>query len=372
MNVLAALQPAHDLTLVTIDDPDLQTLNDHFGTSVQTPIPVRRLGTAGRVLTGTYRATSSAGQGLGRLHAAALGRLLRRVAGDYDLIVSTFGEFAFDTPSVQYVHFPMYNRHRLTRRVHERSPVRRGYDLVCDVVSDHLRRKPDEAVLLGNSDWTSTLVEAVHGTPARTLYPPVDTTGFDPLPWEDRDPRLLTVGRIDPQKRTHIPVRIATELHRQGVDLPLHVVGPVGDDEYYQSLREMTANEELIRFEGCVSRDRLVDLLCTSRYGLHGTRNEHFGIVVAEFVAGGAVPFVHDSGGQREIVAGLPELRYESVSDAVERIRAVVEQPALRRRVRERLPNVECRFGTARFRRTLRSIVEDELAAPVTGGADSK
>jgi glycosyltransferase involved in cell wall biosynthesis len=356
LNVLATLQEDHDLTLLTLADPDLAELDDYFGTGVSTPVPVRRLGPAEGVLVRSHRGLSGLG-GLGRLHASVHGRLVRRVAPEYDLLVSTFGEFALDHPSVQYVHFPVFNRHRLPG-AGTRGPLRRLYDHACDLVSGHRRRVPTDATLLANSEWTADTVRTVHGLRPQTLYPPVDTSGFEPRPWAEREPGIVAVGRVAPQKRTHVVVEIANQLARAGYDLPLRVVGPVGDRQYYRRLRERAG--DTVRFEGAVDRGRLLDLLSTYRYGLHGTRNEHFGIAVAEFVAGGAVPLVHDSGGQREVVTH-PALRYDGVDDAVRKLAHVDDDDGHRRRVRAALPDVTERFGRERFRAAFRAVVSERL-----------
>jgi len=49
--------------------------------------------------------------------------------------------------------------------------------------------------------------------------------------------------------------------------------------------------------------------LSRTRFFVFPAVNEHFGIVTVEAIASGALPFVHNSGGQREIVPD-PRLRF--------------------------------------------------------------
>ena len=53
-------------------------------------------------------------------------------------------------------------------------------------------------------------------------------------------------------------------------------------------------------------------------------KNEHFGIAVAEMMQAGCITFIHDSGGQTEIV-NLRELRYQTKEEAIEKIIQVLK-----------------------------------------------
>jgi glycosyltransferase involved in cell wall biosynthesis len=88
---------------------------------------------------------------------------------------------------------------------------------------------------------------------------------------------------------------------------------------------------------------------------------EHFGIAVAELVAGGTIPFVPNSGGQREIVNQLDDVTYNSVSDAVEKADTVLSDSESQKSIRKSLPNVKKRFGPERFKRAIREIVVEVL-----------
>jgi glycosyltransferase involved in cell wall biosynthesis len=116
-----------------------------------------------------------------------------------------------------------------------------------------------------------------------------------------------------------------------------------------------------MHFLGEVGYDRLAELIAGHRYGLHGRPYEHFGIVVAEYVAGGAIPFVPDSGGQREIVGGAPELCFADPDEAVEKIDRVLSDAALQRRLRGDLENGCEAFAADRFRDRIRDLVGEAL-----------
>ena len=86
--------------------------------------------------------------------------------------------------------------------------------------------------------------------------------------------------------------------------------------------------------------------------------NEHFGIAVAELVRGGAIPFVHDSGGPVEVVGGRRELRFQDTVTGAAALSAVVRNPSLQLELRRFLAEHGKLFSPAEFRGSLRRIVE--------------
>jgi glycosyltransferase involved in cell wall biosynthesis len=352
MNVLEALQDEHEVCLYTLSDIDFRYLNEYFNTSVSSEIKVRSGGSVGTALRYFDSAWSTiSNQKLGRLQASVFGRLLRSRFSTYDLTVSTFGEFSFDAPSVQYVHYPMFNRRRIPESIESRGMLRRVYDEACDILSGNRLRSTDD-IVLANSEWTANLTEQVHQVPVELLYPPVDTEGFRPQPWECRAEGFVAIGRLAPSKRIEALIEIVERLHERGHDVPLHIVGPAQNKEYYESVRTRVAGNDRIRLEGRVNRERLIEFVCS---------HKHFGIVVAEFVAGGAIPFVHDSGGQREIVDKEEPLCYRSIPDAVEKIERVLTDPDEQMRIKRSLPDIRARFGKERFKREFRHIVREAV-----------
>jgi glycosyltransferase involved in cell wall biosynthesis len=73
-----------------------------------------------------------------------------------------------------------------------------------------------------------------------------------------------------------------------------------------------------------VSREKLLGILRTSKVFLHPARGEHFGVSIAEAMAAGCIPLVHNTGGPREFV---PERwRFNESKEAAQKIeRAILE-----------------------------------------------
>lgn len=352
MNVLAALEDDHDVTLYTIVDPDFDALNEYYRTDID-DVTVDRMGRLGTVIDacGQFLRNHTDMTAM-RLQSAILNRSLDH--GDHDLVVSTYNEFSFTTPAVQYVHHPNFGFKR-------DSFVYRVYDRLSNAIDGFDKESIRESEVLANSEWTADQFESIYGTRPRVVYPPVDTHGFEPEAWERREPGFVSLGRIEPSKRIVENIGIVDGLRERGHDVHLHIVGPVFEERYANRVRRMVDEREYVTLDGEISRDELVSALCRHRYGLHGKENEHFGMVVAEFVAAGMVPFVPDDGGQCEIVNGEDEFVYGSVEEAVETIDDVLSRRDSGERLRELLPDVEQTYGRTRFREQIRDVVAETV-----------
>lgn len=363
MHVLEALQDDHDLTLFSMSDVDVAEQNEYFDTDVRPTVETSRLGAPGRAVSASMTSVERiAGRRLGRLHAALFSRLMRD-RPQFDLLFSTHGEIVTDLPSVQYIHYPWYNRSRIPDTIERQGPFETAYNRLCHLLSGHDDEAVREQRLLTNSEWTASVVEGLYGVRPETVYPPLVTDSFDPIPWEERENGFVCVGRLSPEKNVRRNVDVVGRLRERGHDVHLHVVGPGAETEEGRQIERVASSRSYVTLEGRVSRDRLVELVCGHRYGIHGKEHEHFGIAVAELVAGGTIPFVPNSGGQREIVDERSALLYDTADEAVEKADAVLSDPDVQRSVRRSLPDVAERFGPERFERRVREVVDEVLSA---------
>ena len=97
--------------------------------------------------------------------------------------------------------------------------------------------------------------------------------------------------------------------------------------------------------------------MATHRYGIHGMREEHFGMAPAEMIRAGLIVWVPRGGGQVEIVGDEPALTYETEEEAASAILRVITDPAEQDRLRRHLAERSSLFGTDRFVKEVRSIV---------------
>ena len=354
MNVLAALEGRHDVELLTLTAPDFVELNRYFDTDVR-DVAVRRPPLVESAL-------DRSDLPLYNLENALLSRFVDRHAGEFDLVVSTDNEISPSIPAVQYVHTPRFGRLVTSKRVGEDGFVDHLYDRLAYRAGGFDAEEVRDSRLLTNSRWMANIVQDVYDARPDVVYPPVDTSGLDPAPWDEREDGFVTVGRLTPYKNVTEAIRIVDGVRERGHDVHHHVVGPPTDEAYAAEVRAMAADREYVTVEGELPREEVEALLSTHKWGLHAKRHEHFGMAVAELVAAGTVTFVPDNGGQRDIVEGREELLYRTPAEAVEKADRVLSDDHLRHDLRRTPEAIEDRFGRDRFREEVREAVADELA----------
>ena len=142
------------------------------------------------------------------------------------------------------------------------------------------------------------------GIKTRTLYPPV----VDPapaVPWSERRNAFLAVGRISPEKEYERVMRILARVRERVPDITLTIIGTCDRHarRYFRSLTSLAASlGSWIEFRDNLTRDEVRALMASHRYGIHGMREEHFGMAPAEMARAGAIVWVPRGGGQMEIV----------------------------------------------------------------------
>ncbi|MFC6989403.1 glycosyltransferase [Haloplanus sp. GCM10025708] len=280
------------MTLVTLSRASLDELNTLFGTDADVAVD-RPFGgrSVSRLLDGL---ADRAGPQLAA-RSVLLDRAFRRRVDRFDVAVSTANEFALPLPSVQYVHFPQFNRR------HAPSPdAGRVNGVWSRLAGVGDRTLPPDATLLSNSAWTAGVVEAIYGRRPAVLFPPVD-----PIPsarsWDEREDGVVFVGRLAPDKRPLRAIRIVDGVRDRGHDVHLHVVGsaPRAYRGYVRRLEAAAADRPHVHVERDASRARVERLLATHKYGLNAKPDEHFGMAVAEYVAAGMLAFAPNSGAAR-------------------------------------------------------------------------
>jgi glycosyltransferase involved in cell wall biosynthesis len=363
LHTVSALADAgHDVTLYTTGAPDIRTLADDFDLSLPASVRVRSVRTP--TISAVNHAATLA-QPLGvtdfpLLRTAVFERVVaRRYQNDHDRLVCTHGEFQVGG-AVEYVHFPYFAADAMEQydtRFEE--SLYAPYHRVCRALK--YRESDARVQTLTNSEWTAGVLRETLDADATVVHPPVAVEAFDPPPWAEREAGFVAVGRLHPLKRQQELVDVVARLRERGIDTHLHLVGGDGSAAYADRLRARARQADWLHVEGRVGRDRLVSLLEAHRYAIHGRRYEHFGIAVAEALAAGCLPFVHASGGQQEIVAGLDALRYEDVPDAVSTTASVLASPDTQVRLCDRLDGRAARYGRDRFQREMCAAVEATL-----------
>lgn len=179
-------------------------------------------------------------------------------------------------------------------------------------------------VVLTNSSWTQNHVQAAYWP--RTcvrLFPPCDTTSFVAASKsaEERRHTIVSVGQFRPEKNHMLQL---TAFHRALPKLPADVrlvmIGGTRNAEDEKRVAALRAEAARLGIEGRVElrvNAAVADVraeLGSCVIGLHTMRDEHFGIVILEYMAAGCVPLANRSGGVQLDIVNKDDLGFLAVT----------------------------------------------------------
>jgi glycosyltransferase involved in cell wall biosynthesis len=355
--MVQALKDDHAVTLLAWRRPDLPAVNRFFGTTLRpADLAVLQPPAALRAAVDAMPVANYL------LRYAILLRQAKRMAGDFDVLLTGDNEADFGPRGVQYVNYPwnLLPRPALERRWYHLPPLVAAYRELCIRVAGFSLERMRQTAMLVNSDYIGGLVRARYDLIPRTLYPPVMGT-FPAVPWGERERAFLCVGRIAPDKELDRVIDILARVRASRPDVRLRIVGtPEGAYAERIAARARAEGAGWITIESGLSREALTRLMASHRYGIHGHRTEHFGMVVAEMVRAGCIVWVPNAGGQVEIV-GDARLRYDTVEGAAAAIVRALGDPAEEADLRGRLAKQARLFSAERFVREFREVVASRV-----------
>jgi len=361
---IEALKKDYDISLITAGDVDLDILNKFYGTSVndneitcrQAPIPslLKRV------------------SGAAALRGALYQRFCRRIAGDFDVLISAYNLCDFGLPAIHCLADFSWDD-EIRTRLHPLSPgkgkviYRDNFLRKCYLRFSKLFAAPSgrnlfsgKDIILANSNWVANLIRKKYGVKVDTLYPPV-ADEFPLVPIEEREVGFVCIGRIFPEKRIERIIDILKGIRNRGHDIHLHVIGKINNSAYGKKIRQLCyRHREWITAEGSCFGKKKQSLLTGHKFGIHACQGEAFGIGVAEMVKAGCIVFTPSEGGQAEII-NHRSLLYDNVEDAIDKIDAVLRQPKLHYDLRDHLEKQGAKFSTSNFMHGLRTAVNNFL-----------
>lgn len=353
---IEALQDQYDVGLLCWERPDFAAVNRAYGTAIR-----------GEALT--IHLLSGAARRIGTVlpfrlalwHWAWLIRAARRVAPEYDVLLSTDNEVDLGRPAIQYVHYPRQLRPRPTadlRWYHRPAALVDAYYAACDALAPVSFERMSRNLTLANSEWTARLLHTRYGFAHVVVAHPPVAGHFPDVPWEARENGFLCIGRFSREKRLERVIAMMAAVRHHVPDVHLHLVGGRDSGSYYRRIKRLVRpHASWVRIDEGLSRERLIDLISQHRYGLHGMDEEHFGIAPAEMVRGGCIVFVPNSGGQVEIVGKDSSLVYDTTEDGIEKIVRTLTDPSHQTALRAHLAARKEAFTPDRFMRAITDAV---------------
>ncbi|WP_253739113.1 glycosyltransferase family 4 protein [Halohasta salina] len=360
-HILEALQDSYDVHLFALEEPEFERLNKAFGTDVDNVTvhaPPWLARSTRLVNTLSSKATGGAASVQTGLELSALSRRYGSEWNSFDLRISTHGELPLSPPAIQYLHHPFLNRWKGGGHFEIEGPLGENFNKAYTMLSGATPDVVRQSELLTNSEWTADQIEKLYHNRPAVVYPPIRTNKFEGIPWNQRENGFVSVGRVSRDKHTHRAIDIINEVRSNGYDVHLHLVGNIDvDTQYGRRIVRAGENYDWLKIEGRVPQEKLYEVIERHRWGLHTKPFEHFGMAVAEFVAGGTIPFVPNNGGQVEIVKRLSSLCYSSNNDAVVKISRCLESKENVMTIRNRLSNRESEFKRNKFMEEIKNLV---------------
>ncbi len=163
-----------------------------------------------------------------------------------------------------------------------------------------------------------------------TVYNGIDLSLYPMI--ENGGDRLVFLGRIHPDKGTHLAIEVAKASGR-----PLTIAGIIQDEAYFREMVEPHLDEHQIRYVGAVGIEGKNALFAEASALLHlNTIPERFGLVLAEANAAGVPVIAMDLGSCREVIEDkVTGFLVKNVAEAVEAIGNVskIDRAACQKRV---------------------------------------
>lgn len=161
-----------------------------------------------------------------------------------------------------------------------------------------------------NSIFTSEMFREAHGKNLEVVYPSNQfKRSNDEYSIVDRN--LITFfSRIVDYKRPDLIIELAVRYPNS----KFVIMGLVttNNRKFVNILKEKTKQLDNVEILENVSIEKINEVFKKTKIYFFPAKNEHFGITTVEAILKGAIPFVHDSGGQKEIVP-IDELRFKDV-----------------------------------------------------------
>lgn len=368
--MLDVLKNYGEITLLTLEPFQPSRIDDYYGTSLQ-GADIRPVLVHDPILDlfGRLKLPS----GLLRLHVLMrASKNLLQTDDSFDLVCSGYDEQDLGAPCIQYIHYPwnLYPRPDAPPGWNDHGVLSRTiliYNFLCRLYSGFSPSRVCQNLTLVNSAWT--------GEKARTRYPDLDYLVVNPPALAEmindngsrRQERFLTIGRCSHEKEWLKLIDIVKGLRERGHDVGLTLSGSRDSAYYEQQIKErIQAEGGWVSMALDFTRDELQAMLRTHRYGIHGMREEHYGMAVAELILGGCLTMVPDDGGQVEIVTN-PALRYSSVEEAVEKFDRVLRSSELKHSLLAEQQATRYHLTTDRFLQEFEQVVQVCLERGVSG-----
>jgi len=197
-------------------------------------------------------------------------------------------------------------------------------------------------------------VQTYYNRDSTIIFPPVDTSRFQPVPQSEVEDYFLVVSRLIPYKRIDLAVQVATEL-----GLPLKVGGKGRDMARLQAMAGDT-----VEFLGYVPDDELPQLMAKCKAFLFPGL-EDFGITPVQAQSAGRPVIAYKGGGALDtVIAGVTGEHFDEMS--VNSLKAIMQNFDATRYNPTVIRDHALKFDTQIFIRQMDAFIEQAWSAHQT------
>jgi len=208
------------------------------------------------------------------------------------------------------------------------------------------------------SNAVKSFIKHQHNKDSTVIYPPVPTHLYNVKGAHKKD-IVLSIGRVDPEKRFDLIGTVGTQIPRAKFIL-MGGADATGKKivEQIEGRFKKAGLGDNFAYLGRVSESVKRELLLEAKVLFHPAPYESFSITIVEGMAAGAIPIAHNSGGTPEAVP--PHRLFTNVDEAVEKVRSALSEasPA----VAKSMKAVTSKFGEERFKREILDVVDSTYA----------
>ena len=235
-----------------------------------------------------------------------------------DVLVDTYSCYIFPWTDVSYVHFPYLNNYEFRAKFPylKKAHLQDVLTLPYAVFEKNLENY-DKKLIVSNSHFTSRAIKESLGAESEVLYPPIHSSLFERDATESellRENLVVTIARFGRGKGVELVPEIA---YLTDDSVKFVLIGLAHDSNVVQAVKKRIRDlglEQRVIVKTNAARKEIKSLLANSKVYLHTTKMEHFGISIAEAMAMGCLPVVHNSGGAPEFVPD--QYRYNDLQEA--------------------------------------------------------
>jgi glycosyltransferase involved in cell wall biosynthesis len=284
---------------------------------------------------------------LHQLRLAYLHRAAKVIASNYDLCIGTYNEIDFGRKGVQYIHHPSFadsnflESFKMTggSKLKNVYYVEKAYQMLVRKVSKDTVEGFRNNVTLTNSNFIAEKLKQLYGLESTVVYPSVTVERSDQIdvPWDRRKLRFITIARISSDKNLLEFIDICRVIAKKMPEAEFMIIGRIGRSAYYKYLNKYIKQAQVpVQIRTDIDKTELKTFLQESKFYIATKRYEHYGIATLEAAGSGCLTFVHDTGGQIEIISSAL-LRYQTDDDLLNKIQCLLTDSAIRNKILEEM-----------------------------------